>query len=370
MNLQFFRKHRKIFFVLMILAVFAMVTFGALDQLQQIFTRFRGDPAAKEIVMTIHGQDISRARYNEVQAYMHHVARQSDLQQWILSLLFHAETIGSRFGGGTGREGSATKAALILLVEAEQAGVALDEQLAEAQFDQLSPEDRSLLLRIFGGSREQTLIAARLEFTLQRYLDKVGEGAKILPEDVDEYFRRMYQTARITEVTVPSAKFVDQVGEPAAEAVQQQFDRYRDQLPEQSSEGFGYMVPDRVMIEWIYMDAEEVAATVKVTDTEIQAFYEENRESYVREPAAAPAGEAATPADAGATEAAPPATAPVEEPARQMNAPDAPATPAADGAAGENADNAPAAAPVAANQPEAIIQSENNQTQQIGRAHV
>lgn len=285
MNLQFFRKHRKIFFILMILAVFAMVTFGALGQLQTIIDKLRGDPAAKEVVLKIHGQDITRGRMNEVQAYMHRIA-QSELRDWLLGRLYYAEVFEARLTGQESGGDSAVRAALILLVEAEQAALALSDEVTEAQFEQFPDDFRERLLRIFDGRREHVLTALQMEFTLQNYLQKTSEAAKILPEDVDERIRRTMEKTIITEASIPAKRFMDQTPEPSQQALQEQFERYRNLLPEQSPEGFGYMLPGRVSVEWLYMDIDEVMATVSVTEEEIRQFYDKNRDRYVIEAAA------------------------------------------------------------------------------------
>lgn len=391
MNLQFFRKHRKIFFVLMILAVFAMVTFGALGQLQVIIDKLRGDPAAKEVVLKIHGQDITRGRMNDVQAYMQHIAR-SELRQLLLGQLYYAEVFEARLTGQEPENDAAVKAALILLVEAEQAGLALSDEATESQFEQLTPEFREILLRTFNGQREHVLTALQMELTLQNYLQKTSEAAKILPEDVDERMRRAMEATIITEASIPAKRFMDQVPEPSEPALREQFERYRDMLPEQSPEGFGYMLPPRVSVEWLYMDVDEIMDTVSVTEEEIRKFYDENRDRYLIE-AAADAGDAADEADeaadgeadandaAAADEAADNQNAvesgadtgdadagATEEPARLLEAPAAESTEsgAVDSAEAVNSDNGnvadgaagAAGSAGASNEPPAIIQSQ------------
>ncbi len=328
MNLQFFRKHRKIFFVLMILAVFAMVTFGALGQLGEAIERFGGSPESREVVLNIYGQDISRERYLNAQNV--------------------AATMGV-FGEAAKDADEATQALLILLVEAEQAGVTVPQQTAANEFNRLSAEEQQQLVGRMQ-TREAAVEAIGTIMTLQQYISLAGSAAKVLPEDVDDIFRSMYQSANITQVTIESEKLLDQVDKPTEEALEAHFQRCRDVLPQESPEGIGYKIPPRVSAEWIYMNVDEVAAKIEVTDEEVLQYYEQNKFRYVRQDEAEDGDDAAgepdasqdepadgtdaPPADAEPQnetapqpEAAPPAevapeAAPEEEPARTLNAPE------------------------------------------------
>ena len=137
MNLQFFRKHRKLFFVLMILAVFAMVFFSALYELMQMFSGGGRNREGAVVVFNIAGQDVTRARYDEIDFFINQLMRREELRgKLMLTRLANVPTATE-----TSVQNPATRATLILLTEAEKAGVGISDQVAPEQFENLSRAD-------------------------------------------------------------------------------------------------------------------------------------------------------------------------------------------------------------------------------------
>lgn len=78
---------------------------------------------------------------------------------------------------------------------------------------------------------------------------------------------------------------VDRVEEPAEAELEELFEQHKGDAPGQSEPfGFGYLVPDRIRIEWLAIPREAVAETVEVDEAEAVAFYRENEDRFEPEP--------------------------------------------------------------------------------------
>lgn len=92
------------------------------------------------------------------------------------------------------------------------------------------------------------------------------------------------QTAASADVVVIDATKPLAEGEPAApslEAMQKQFDSFRDKAPGSGERGFGYLVPNRVQIEWFRVPIESVRQSL---DGDARLSELEVRKAYLKDP--------------------------------------------------------------------------------------
>ena len=82
--------------------------------------------------------------------------------------------------------------------------------------------------------------------------------------------------------------FADKQQTPSEEAVSEQFNQYKDNVPGDVSEanpfGFGYRLPDRVQFDYIALKLSDVAAIVKQpTEEDAEQYYQQNRDRQFTE---------------------------------------------------------------------------------------
>ncbi|MDY7009944.1 MAG: hypothetical protein SVV80_04245 [Planctomycetota bacterium] len=82
-------------------------------------------------------------------------------------------------------------------------------------------------------------------------------------------------------VAFPAKDFTADVPEPSEEAVLRQFERYRHlfaQGPENKTDfGFGYRVPNRLDVAWLFIDEDIVARAVEPRDDNMMDYWNEHR---------------------------------------------------------------------------------------------
>jgi len=104
------------------------------------------------------------------------------------------------------------------------------------------------------------------------------------PEVYWEYFRRLNvrQQLNVTELSVDA--FLDQIEEPSDVEVEELFAAYREKVPGQDEPGSpGFLLPGRARIAWLELDYDAVEASVaEITDAEIEAHYNEHRDTRYR----------------------------------------------------------------------------------------
>ena len=115
-----------------------------------------------------------------------------------------------------------------------------------------------------------------------------------------DYYRRLAQKATVEVVPVPVETVAADVPAPTEQQLRAFFDRYKNDLPEPRSDAPGFREPRRVKYDYLVAKREafEAEAAKEVTDAEIAAFYEKNKETMFR---AKPADKAAEAPKADAT---------------------------------------------------------------------
>lgn len=121
-----------------------------------------------------------------------------------------------------------------------------------------------------------------------------------------DYYRRLAQKATIEAVPVPVESVATDVPAPTEQQLRAFFEQYKNDLPEPRSEAPGFREPRRAKYEYLVAkrDSFEAEAAKEVTDAEIAAFYEKNKETMFRAKPQEKTSDAQKAADAPKTEAA------------------------------------------------------------------
>lgn len=179
----------------------------------------------------------------------------------------------------------------------------------------------------------------------------------VLPQERWADWKRFNDQITLEAVALPVADFVSQVAEPTDAEIKELYEEFKEREPApEMLNGFGgvelpsakpaFSVPRKVVLQYVKADFQKMADDLEasVTAEEIQKYYDENKDLFIRADADLSSDEAASGEDAAEEEDASEESA--SEPAAETPAGDTPAdesAPATDTPAEKPADAAPAA---------------------------
>lgn len=229
--------------------------------------------------------------------------------------------------------------------------------LRERTDNRLGGQDMADLYKQFGAS-EGFIFNALQEELLAMNMNQMLITSLIpaTPEQRWDYFQRLNRKVDLEVLPVAVAPFVDAKEDPGDTVLKEFFDKYKDRFPSPLSPDPGFQIPQTVAIEYVKADISRFADPASVTDEEVKAYYEKNREQFRKvtlpgmdldlgdvpaaKPPAAAAGSKAqgapgTPAEPAApTLPAPPETPADKQESQPSQEPTASPTPTAPTAAG------------------------------------
>ena len=162
--------------------------------------------------------------------------------------------------------------------------------------------------------RESQLIRALHDEVLSRRLRVLFSGSAQLtpPEERWEYFQRAKRNASIELAALPVERFLGKVPDPDDATLQKFFDEHKSHFQDPDSPEPGFRQPRQIALEYFKADYEKFLDLKGVSDEQILAYYEQNKDKLYlkttlpsRDAAAKKEPEAAKPANA-----TPPASAP------------------------------------------------------------
>jgi len=179
-----------------------------------------------------------------------------------------------------------TLAQYLLFEEARQLGVRVSRDLVEQMLQR-------------GGVTPQQLadVRDRSRLSLESLYDLVGQWLAVyevvqLQADalgdsvprIELAFRDRNQEATVQLSVIETRAFLPRVSEPTEEELQAYFDEAKDRETAHTEDGlkFGYRLPDRVRIEYLTVDPDEIVNSIRVRAKEAQRYYEENKQNYVK----------------------------------------------------------------------------------------
>jgi len=281
-SFDIFRKYQRS--MLVAVAVLAMLAFFVLPPFLQMGVGGAGDP----VVATWHGgtlreSDVARA-----------VGVRASVNQFLYDSVIASGRDPGRLRLLPDDEEDVVRT-MLLAREADAAGVvvsnaAINEFLGEWTSDMVSPEQfETLLARRRGGpvaasaadifeALRQVLAANRME---RMFLTGfVGDP----PARRWEHFRRLEQAATVEVVPVVVEAFAGEVAVPSEATLRTFFDAHKEQLPAARSPDPGFREPRRISYDYLQAVRADVEAQAagEVTDEQIRAYYEENKERLYR----------------------------------------------------------------------------------------
>jgi peptidyl-prolyl cis-trans isomerase D len=111
----------------------------------------------------------------------------------------------------------------------------------------------------------------------------------VTPLDVFQAYRDQQERLSVRALGFRVEDFLSKVSEPTPSQITEFFDRYKNDLPNPDSPNPGFKVPRQATAEILSIDADALAKTIqaKLTDAELQTYYE-NRKSDFKRPSEFP----------------------------------------------------------------------------------
>ncbi len=320
MAFGFFRKHKRLFWILMFLGVLGFVGFGSWPQFVAKWEALFGSAEQKREVArmgdtVVQARDVGTVFYRvrlsgqAMEAVFQALAQQVESQEQAMGL--YAHTVGRSawpFLAMTlpDRDDFALEPAVAwygLYKEAERLGFTVPEEAVEGRLQALGGLGltaemlRNVIAREAMGDRHLFVQALQLDMTLAGYVEwLVGTLSTPVEPELKKRFVRVDERVQAKVVVLKDEDFVDDVAAPTDEAVQAAFEAHKDKLPGPGAMDFGYKIPNQVAVEYL---AAEVPAFMEasrqgITDEAVEVYYEANKDAKFavrEEPAEAEEGE-------------------------------------------------------------------------------
>ncbi len=274
MALGFFRRRQKMVLVFMVLL---MVTF----LIPSLFQHFGGGQDRDTVIGYINDEKITTRMQQ---------AAEIDLNLLRRSL---GMGMGRRIGEGAfvaflqiNRNQNAGLAWMLLLREARQMGITIRESEVESFLVEsgLTGEAyrRELADLRDTGYTEKHLRQAVANYLMVMTAFQTAEMNTMpsLPE-LRHNFGDLWERIALAMVALPAKDFITDVPEPSEDAVAAQFEQYKHLVagdPDNKTEfGFGYRLPDRLDVAWLFIDEGPVAGAVEPLEKKMMDYWEEHK---------------------------------------------------------------------------------------------
>ena len=273
MPFEVFRRHKGK--MLAILAIMAMFGFVVSDSLPRLLNSNPGGRDQK--VAELYGKSVYQSQLNEM-------ARQRNRANLFVSGLgqFMSREV---FGGLKQRD---LVDAMILQHEADRLNIPATAEIGREWLKQITGgrmngELFNVLFSRFSNevSEEHLLADIANQVRLRKVRLLLGYPV-VTPYDVYSSYRDQNERVGAKIVEIPVDSFLSKVSEPAASEVQALYDKYKDVLPDPTSETPGFKIPRRVQLEILSLDGNALARGLrdKVTESELRSYYENHKSEF------------------------------------------------------------------------------------------
>jgi hypothetical protein len=207
------------------------------------------------------------------------------------------------------RETDTARAWLLLKHEAQELGFIASPQMAREALEQWMgwTEDRinNALPELRNQLRMHDLEAKNLYAAMQNYLlvAQAFDAQRGTLEPTEPELRHLYrdtqQRMKFAALSFPAAEYVSKVGEPTEAQLLELFNSARKEVPGEVGNPqpfkFGYRLPNRVQVEYLFVDYDDVLASTQVDEEAMYQYWQTHQQELASAPASAsgPATQAA-----------------------------------------------------------------------------
>ena len=279
-----FRRHQKAMFaVLGIMVMFAFVVLPI--YMQSLDSQRRRNPVV--VSTTRYGNlledrlAILRHNHAALEQFFDQMARQSQRTQGDPSLLEQMKyMIGTNTERGVATQWLLESRAEELRLDVGEEAITryLTEALTEAK---ISNEQFHETLRTVGISEDQLFSLLRSQFLVQRLEEQFNVSLLAMtPEQRWDYYQRLHRKAAIEVAGLPVSDYTAEIADPSDAVLNAYFEKYKTELHNPSLPAPGFKSPKRVAFEYLKADYNKLTELAKVSDEEIQKYYNEHKEDY------------------------------------------------------------------------------------------
>ncbi|MFO0907921.1 MAG: hypothetical protein U0794_06085 [Isosphaeraceae bacterium] len=273
-----FRRHQRK--LLAVFAILAMFGFVVADSLPRLLSGGYAGGANPEVTK-LYGKSIHRSDIALMQ------------QQRLNANSFMAELLGRMLGRPSPQffgelNTRALVDALILEHEADRLGMPTGPDVGREWLKQqfgtvMTRELFELILSQFNNrvSGEQLLADIGNQVRIGNVRMMLGTPV-VTPLDVYSIYRDQNERVSAKAVGFRVEDYLSKVGEPSGAEVTAYFEKYKDVLPDPNRPTPGFKVPRQVKVEILSIDGEALARSIrdKLTDAELQAYYENRKTEF------------------------------------------------------------------------------------------
>jgi peptidyl-prolyl cis-trans isomerase D len=272
-----FRRHQRK--LLAIFAILAMFGFVLADSLPRLLSGGYGGGNTNPVVVKLFGRSIHRSDINEMAAERSRANK------------FMAELFG--FGGrpffGDVSSTRAMVDALILQHEADALKMPNGPEVAREWLKQMTNNQMSRELfegamRSFGNqtSGEQVLHDIANQLRLSRVRQLLGNPV-VTPLDVFKAYRDQNERVAVKAVSFPVSSYISKVADPSDAEVRHYYEKYKDVLPNSSSDTPGFKIPRQIRAEILSIDGAALARQIrdKLPESELRSYYENRKSEFI-----------------------------------------------------------------------------------------
>lgn len=289
--LGFFRKNEKAVFWIMVvlMAVFLVGSAG-----RQVFDRIFSPPDKDFPIGVVNGKDITERQLRMAGLELRTLREVFGLGDPIRLLTGYPRPVwGEEEFYTVLQSDRSARSWLLLGMEAERMGLqAGDIAVNDFLRNEIGIDPKGLMTWVFRQGYEH-LTEKDIREMLNRYLiiaqafRTQGDGLYISDPKLKRMYRDMAQTVNLRMAPFRAADFLDQVNvETSEKDIQDLFQACR-QYPRGSARTpnpfrFGYRVPDRVSLAYVFIDLDEVAARIDLDSDVIYQYWEEHKDDFTR----------------------------------------------------------------------------------------
>jgi len=312
MALQYFRRHRKYFMVLVFAAVISMVFFGAWYAMREKFAIWFGSGGSKEVVGHIGEEKVTQGELGEFAQGIRIAGEITQL--WYRILASKAATreaadqiyrvtmaqsawplLAQQMENPEAIDRERALAWLALYREARSLGFDTPQVAVRMRMENLeslgmtSREIDAIVAREAYGRRDFLMKALAYDMTLAAYIGYLYESLAVPAEpELRQAFAEQDARIKVRLVVYKAEDAIGKVPAPNEAALLEIYNKYKAIPPGQGPDGKGYRIPAKVAVEYLVAQpkafSEEASKTV--TDDDVKAYYDQNKdpEFLVEEP--------------------------------------------------------------------------------------
>jgi hypothetical protein len=280
--MKWFRAHTKqIMVVVVLLAMFSFVGGSALVNFLQ------PDPA-KEPYGEAFGREFTQGAVGEAQRDVHAMETVFGFSA--------PEEYKRRYGSvwQFGRKDLSFVHWYLLALEAERAGIEVSDQEIDDQLKNFPADFMEQLRTRFRIIPAELRRAIRRQLSIEKNGRRVSSAAVPSEAEIRHYVKDTEDKAKVRLIALDAEKFIDEKEPVSTEEVAAQFERYKDQDPGKSEDGYGYRYSPRVKLQYIVAQIPVIAPRMEISQEAIRSTWKANKAKYkkviyVDPPTSAPA---------------------------------------------------------------------------------